>query len=157
MFNNQKIDKLYELMSYLSDIRQVGTTEMLVYIKKYINPNISLIVRDNNECKRLKAGYGIDSINMNNTDALRGRTSPVLIDKDVVVLIMSSLFNEIYKLNNNNEMLTKEFEEEIEKKDNEIFYLELENSSLRREINSINNDKDINVNINIKFDDIREV
>lgn len=98
MFNNPRIYKLYELMTRLNCVRQTGSTELLVNAKKYLATNATLIVRDNNECKRLKADYGIDSINMNNIDALRGRTSPVLIDKDVVVIIMTSLFSEIMNL-----------------------------------------------------------
>ena len=98
MFNNPRIDKLYELMTRLNCVRQTGSTEMLVTFKKIFYPDSTLIVRDNNECHRLKMDYNIDSISINNTDALYGINSPIFIDKDAITLIMTTLFSEIMDL-----------------------------------------------------------
>ena len=93
-----RIDKLYELMTRLNCVRQTGSTEMLVTFKKIFYPDSTLIVRDNNECHRLKMDYNIDSISINNTDALYGINSPIFIDKDAITLIMTTLFHEIINL-----------------------------------------------------------
>lgn len=98
MFNNPRIDKLYELMNRLNCVRQTGSTELLVNAKKYLATNATLIVRDIDECKRLKMKYGIDSIAINNTNVLYGINTPIAIDKDVIVIIMIDLFNEIMNL-----------------------------------------------------------
>ena len=93
-----RIDKLYELMTRLNCVRQTGSTELLVNAKKYLATNATLIVRDSDECKRLKMEYGIDSIAINNTNALYGINTPIAIDKDAVVTIMIDMFNEIMNL-----------------------------------------------------------
>ena len=98
MFNNTRIDKLYELMTRLNCVQQTGSTELLVNAKKYLATNATLIVRDSDECKRLKMKYGIDSIAINNTNVLYGINTPIAIDKDAVVIIMIDLFNEIMNL-----------------------------------------------------------
>ena len=39
MFNNPRIDKLYELMTRLNCVQQTGSTELLVNAKKYLATN----------------------------------------------------------------------------------------------------------------------
>lgn len=159
MFNNTRIYKLYELMTRLNCVRQTGSTELLVNAKKYLATNATLIVRDSDECKRLKMKYGIDSINMHNTESLYGINTPIAIDKDAVVIIMIDLFNEIMNLQDKIklldlkcEMYTDELDylgratTDLVDKNNK---LEEENDKLKEELETIKKYLNINVNINI--------
>lgn len=159
MFNNTRIDKLYELMTRLNCVRQTGSTELLVNAKKYLATNATLIVRDSDECKRLKMKYGIDSINMHNTESLYGINTPIAIDKDVVVIIMIDLFNEIMNLQDKIKSLDLKCEmytdgldylgrasTDLVDKNNK---LEEENDKLKEELETIKKYLNINVNINI--------
>ena len=159
MFNNTRIDKLYELMTRLNCVRQTGSTELLVNAKKYLATNATLIVRDSDECKRLKMKYGIDSIAINNTNVLYGINTPIAIDKDAVVIIMIDLFNEIMNLQDKIKSLDLKCEmytdgldylgratTDLVDKNNK---LEEENDKLKEELETIKKYLNINVNINI--------
>lgn len=159
MFNNPRIDKLYELMARLNCVRQTGSTELLVNAKKYLATNATLIVRDSDECKRLKMKYGIDSINMHNTESLYGINTPIAIDKDAVVIIMIDLFNEIMNLQDKIKLLDLKCEmytdgldylgratTDLVDKNNK---LEEENDKLKEELETIKKYLNINVNTNI--------
>lgn len=159
MFNNPRIDKLYELMTRLNCVRQTGSTELLVNAKKYLATNATLIVRDSDECKRLKMKYGIDSINMHNTESLYGINTPIAIDKDAVVTIMIDLFNEIMNLQDKIKLLDLKCEmytdgldylgrasTDLVDKNNK---LEEENDKLKEELETIKKYLNINVNTNI--------
>ena len=159
MFNNPRIDKLYELMTRLNCVRQTGSTELLVNAKKYLATNATLIVRDSDECKRLKMKYGIDSIAINNTNVLYGINTPIAIDKDTVVIIMIDLFNEIMNLQDKIKLLDLKCEmytdgldylgratTDLVDKNNK---LEEENDKLKEELETIKKYLNINVNTNI--------
>lgn len=159
MFNNTRIDKLYELMTRLNCVRQTGSTELLVNAKKYLATNATLIVRDSDECKRLKMKYGIDSIAINNTNVLYGINTPIAIDKDTVVIIMTSLFSEIMNLQDKIKSLDLKCEmytdaldylgratTDLVDKNNK---LEEENDKLKEELETIKKYLNINVNTNI--------
>jgi len=159
MFNNPRIDKLYELMTRLNCVRQTGSTELLVNAKKYLATNATLIVRDSDECKRLKMKYGIDSIAINNTNVLYGINTPIAIDKDVVVIIMIDLFNEIMNLQDKIKLLDLKCEmytvgldylgratTDLVDKNNK---LEEENDKLKEELETIKKYLNMNINTNI--------
>ena len=159
MFNNPRIDKLYELMTRLNCVRQTGSTELLVNAKKYLATNATLIVRDSDECKRLKMKYGIDSIAINNTNVLYGINTPIAIDKDTVVTIMIDMFNEIMNLQDKIKLLDLKCEmytdgldylgrasTDLVDKNNK---LEEENDKLKEELETIKKYLNINVNTNI--------
>ena len=159
MFNNTRIDKLYELMTRLNCVRQTGSTELLVNAKKYLATNATLIVRDSDECKRLKMKYGIDSIAINNTNVLYGINTPIAIDKDAVVTIMIDMFNEIMNLQDKIKLLDLKCEMYIDGLDylgrastdlvDKNNKLEEENDKLKEELETIKKYLNINVNINI--------
>lgn len=154
-----RIDKLYELMTRLNCVRQTGSTELLVNAKKYLATNATLIVRDSDECKRLKMKYGIDSIAINNTNALYGINTPIAIDKDAVVTIMTSLFNEIIDLQDEIKLLDLKCEMYTDGLDylgrastdlvDKNIKLKEENDKLKEELETIKKYLNINVNINI--------
>lgn len=159
MFNNPRIDKLYELMTRLNCVRQTGSTELLVNAKKYLATNATLIVRDSDECKRLKMKYGIDSIAINNTNALYGINTPIAIDKDTVVIIMTSLFSEIMNLQDKIKLLDLKCEMYTDGLDylgraltdlvDKNINLKEENDKLKEELELIKKYLNINVNTNI--------
>ena len=159
MFNNPRIDKLYELMTRLNCVRQTGSTELLVNAKKYLATNATLIVRDSDECKRLKMKYGIDSIAINNTNVLYGINTPIAIDKDTVVIIMIDLFNEIMNLQDKIKLLDLKCEMYTDGLDylgrastdlvDKNIKLKEENDKLKEELETIKKYLNINVNINI--------
>ena len=159
MFNNPRIDKLYELMTRLNCVRQTGSTELLVNAKKYLATNATLIVRDSDECKRLKMKYGIDSIAINNTNALYGINTPIAIDKDAVVIIMIDLFHEIMNLQDKIKLLDLKCEMYTDGLDylgrasidliDKNINLKEENDKLKEELETIKKYLNINVNTNI--------
>ena len=159
MFNNPRIDKLYELMTRLNCVRQTGSTELLVNAKKYLATNATLIVRDSDECKRLKMDYNIDSISINNTDALYGINSPIFIDKDAITLIMTTLFHEIINLQAKIKLLDLKCEMYTDGLDylgrvstdlvDKNINLKEENDKLKEELELIKKYLNINVNTNI--------
>lgn len=159
MFNNPRIDKLYELMTRLNCVRQTGSTELLVNAKKYLATNATLIVRDSDECKRLKMKYGIDSIAINNTNVLYGINTPIAIDKDVVVIIMIDLFNEIMNLQDKIKLLDLKCEMYTDGLDylgraltdlvDKNINLKEENDKLKEKLETIKKYLNINVNTNI--------
>lgn len=159
MFNNTRIDKLYELMTRLNCVRQTGSTELLVNAKKYLATNATLIVRDSDECKRLKMKYGIDSINMHNTESLYGINTPIAIDKDAVVIIMIDLFNEIMNLQDKIKLLDLKCEMYTDGLDylgraltdlvDKNINLKEENDKLKEKLETIKKYLNINVNTNI--------
>lgn len=159
MFNNPRIDKLYELMTRLNCVRQTGSTELLVNAKKYLATNATLIVRDSDECKRLKMKYGIDSINMHNTESLYGINTPIAIDKDVVVTIMIDMFNEIMNLQDKIKLLDLKCEMYTDGLDylgraltdlvDKNINLKEENDKLKEKLETIKKYLNINVNTNI--------
>jgi len=151
-----RIDKLYELMARLNCVRQTGSTELLVNAKKYLATNATLIVRDSDECKRLKMKYDIDSISINNTNVLYGINTPIAIDKDAVVTIMTSLFSEIMNLQDKIKLLDLKCEMYIDGLDylgrastdlvDKNNKLEEENDKLKEKLETIA--KYLNTNIN---------